>query len=303
VPAIETICCSTARQFLAEISPRSETFTRANHSDWLFRGQAVATWDLKPTAFRDQTRLVYFASHVGDNWHEWTNRDQIAAEADTLIAFADEADRAGLPVPGDLRSLYSQLRGFLSPSHMPDEADGQLAWPPSSTWPIVALAQHHGLATRFLDWSRSPYVAAYFAAIDVVRGDRTGEMAVWAFSTTMWHIRHDYKTLDRYPVIVTAPYASNPNLRAQRGVHLSVPLGLALGEPARREDFAELLAEVDAWVRPHGYAGLKKFTLDSSHARNLLWFLAKEGVTAAQLFPGYSGAAQGAFERQWQVPE
>ncbi len=47
---------------------------------------------------------------------------------------------------------------------------------PKDDWEWIAVAQHHGLATRLLDWTKNPFIALFFA---VEEGKQDG--VVWCY--------------------------------------------------------------------------------------------------------------------------
>jgi len=62
---------------------------------------------------------------------------------------------------------------------------------PGSDWELLITAQHHGVPTRLLDWTYSPLVAAHFATLPDVPGDRV----IWQLDWRRIHQRFGLKPL------------------------------------------------------------------------------------------------------------
>lgn len=285
----KTIATSSPKELLDALSPDAEWFGGRPQA-WIYRGQENADWTLPPLAFR-ASELLYHPLRQ-DPFERWTTAIQVEAELFAVTRFFDIADARGLRLPEDSQSLRLTLR-HLNNRWLPNAALS--LWPPHEIWSLLALAQHHEVPTRLLDWTRHSLTAAYFAARPNVKEPKSADMAVWAYNTYP-HALADLAARLANTVspieLITAPYADNPNLRAQRGVHLLLndKASVAPSSPAERYDFADHLPSLG---RPlPGTFPLLKFTLPNQYAPELLAKLAAHEVNASVLFPGFSGVVE-----------
>ena len=310
------------------------SFTGRYHR-WIFRGQEDSTWDLTFPSFRKENEaLLQSTGSIGVNVLGEEDRERYISkclgrddgradlgkvdklflrgfqERELVELFFSNADRIGIELPK--LPEFTETKFFKVLDAMFDSQSIMKPFDPPRFFDVnetYCIARHHGLPVRLLDWSSQPMIATYFAARGVLDQPhkKFERIAVWAWGVDERDWYRKIPGLEHY----VPRTARNPNMQAQKGSFV-IATGadmyyLKYGEWPSMTDLIEVA--IEAFAGKYAMPILKKFTLPSKYAPQLLSHLKNEGINNAELMRTLDGAAKavredvGSFGSPYYHPE
>lgn len=137
-------------------------------------------------------------------------------------------------------------------------------------WDMITIAQHHGLATRLLDWTFNPLVAAFFA----VQNNEKYDAIIYAYYNPYSIKTDEINVFQHKGIGKVKPYGTAARVVRQSGIFtIHNPPTLNLED--NLEDNI-----------------LEKIIIDSTYRNELRFELSHYGINEFSLFPDLDGLSQ-----------
>ena len=319
--------CKSVDEFLNALISLPTAFPEHNkhNINLIYRGHSSSSYRLLPTAFRDKTK-DHAESTLKTMWdiHDGFTGircDQGVVESGALRnyelsiakSFYRHAEKAGMHLPSVSESLHREMMTDQPGAGQRAAWDLNEKWPSDELLPIFALAQHYGIPTRLLDFSRSPLTTAYFAAEGAAKkidagNASNGNLCVWAtlsnqFLGQIAWVPATRTEIDHFPHpirLFQPSSALNPNLRRQQGVFL-VYVDLPSHEPSAGISMRDATDDIAEKVPFNEIEGpfstfFCNLLLPNSESAELLFRLQQLGYSKHRLIDGFDGIAQSVTE-------
>ncbi len=269
MPNISCTNCKSVDEFWEIL-----TSSKLSSASTIYRGHGDAEWHLLASIHRPP--------HNSDPF-------RIFRECTALKDFVEFCDQARLAVPGDCQAMRKALDVW----NIHEEAENAFShpeeWPPREFYDLIALMQHFEFPTCFLDWTRSPYIAAFFAASHVIMDEKLRKntdkinLAVWALDRSS----DLFSSPKQFEYINVPP--NNRNIYAQSGVFTVLRVyekEILCAVPVTVEKF------IEEWVDDYPEPFLKKIAISTNFAKEIIERCDCYSINFSTIFPDYTGVSK-----------
>jgi hypothetical protein len=247
----------------SNINSKSKLVTRTDLDTWPeFRAWAVAQVPRK-YIFRGQSKPAKLATLFHRSWRK------------DLTRWVDQ----------DVPALFGAVVGQVSyPLQLGRNDHNAVIW---------ALLQHHGYPTPLLDWTFSPFVAAYFAFERAQEKQRT-KPRIFIFDKEAWEAKYGQMNFfaDASPphlTVLEIPVLANPRAAPQQALSTVTNV-----------------SDIEAFVREReqedGRTYLTVCDLPPASKADIMRELEIMGITYGSLFPGIDGICRDMRNRLFGTP-